>query len=312
MVLYAQLDRLKGEKIAELKAAGVEYDERMEELEKLEYPKPQPRLHLRHLQRLRREAPLGGRRRTSGPSRSRARCTSASCRSTTTCASTGCSAARACCCATCRDVYKALVQTVPERCRNRGASTTSSTVCARWCARWTPSLLDEWERMRNPGEAAIAPKPWWSRKPQGAHGGPRAFAARVRDELHRLLRALAQRRYLDALAHAGRDEGWASGRRRSWSRRWRRTSRSTRWWCSRPQARRPANTFLKEAGTAAVGGPAAHPGPRGPRRLDARLRDRPDRPQGGRRPASSSCGASAPEGLTLRKSRSGGRGSAPG
>ena len=35
-----QLDKLKGQKVAELKAAGVEYEERMAELEKLEYPKP--------------------------------------------------------------------------------------------------------------------------------------------------------------------------------------------------------------------------------------------------------------------------------
>jgi superfamily II RNA helicase len=40
VVLRQQLDKLKGEKVAELKAAGVEYDDRMAELEKLEYPKP--------------------------------------------------------------------------------------------------------------------------------------------------------------------------------------------------------------------------------------------------------------------------------
>jgi superfamily II RNA helicase len=39
-ILRRQLDKLKGDKVAELKAAGVEYDERMAELEKLEYPKP--------------------------------------------------------------------------------------------------------------------------------------------------------------------------------------------------------------------------------------------------------------------------------
>lgn len=39
-ILRRQLDRLKGEKLAELKQAGMEYDQRMEELEKLEYPKP--------------------------------------------------------------------------------------------------------------------------------------------------------------------------------------------------------------------------------------------------------------------------------
>src|SRR5205814_1696958 len=34
------LDKLKTQKVAEMKMAGIEYDERMEELEKLEYPKP--------------------------------------------------------------------------------------------------------------------------------------------------------------------------------------------------------------------------------------------------------------------------------
>src|SRR3954471_6175879 len=40
VILYAQLHELKGRKVAELKAQGLEYQERMEELEKLEWPKP--------------------------------------------------------------------------------------------------------------------------------------------------------------------------------------------------------------------------------------------------------------------------------
>jgi superfamily II RNA helicase len=40
LILRKQLDRIKGEKVMELKMAGVEYEERMAELEKLEYPKP--------------------------------------------------------------------------------------------------------------------------------------------------------------------------------------------------------------------------------------------------------------------------------
>ena len=40
VVLRAQLSKLKGEKVAELKAAGVEYEERMAILETLEHPKP--------------------------------------------------------------------------------------------------------------------------------------------------------------------------------------------------------------------------------------------------------------------------------
>ncbi|HEY7514770.1 MAG TPA: DUF3516 domain-containing protein, partial [Vicinamibacteria bacterium] len=40
LVLRRQLDRLKGTRVAEMKAEGLDYDQRMEELEKLEYPKP--------------------------------------------------------------------------------------------------------------------------------------------------------------------------------------------------------------------------------------------------------------------------------
>ena len=40
IILRKQLDRVKDQKMAEMKMAGIEYDERMEELEKLEYPKP--------------------------------------------------------------------------------------------------------------------------------------------------------------------------------------------------------------------------------------------------------------------------------
>jgi Domain of unknown function (DUF3516)/DEAD/DEAH box helicase len=40
IILRKQLDRVKDEKMAEMKMEGIEYDQRMEELEKLEYPKP--------------------------------------------------------------------------------------------------------------------------------------------------------------------------------------------------------------------------------------------------------------------------------
>jgi hypothetical protein len=40
LILRKQLDKVKGLAVAEMKAQGVDYDERMEKLEKLEYPKP--------------------------------------------------------------------------------------------------------------------------------------------------------------------------------------------------------------------------------------------------------------------------------
>ena len=40
IILRKQLDKVKDRKMAEMKADGIEYDQRMEELEKLEHPKP--------------------------------------------------------------------------------------------------------------------------------------------------------------------------------------------------------------------------------------------------------------------------------
>ncbi len=40
LILRRQLDRIKDRAIAQMKADGIEYEQRMEELEKLEYPKP--------------------------------------------------------------------------------------------------------------------------------------------------------------------------------------------------------------------------------------------------------------------------------
>ncbi len=40
LILRRQLDKLKGRAVAEMKAEGLDYDQRMEQLEKLEYPKP--------------------------------------------------------------------------------------------------------------------------------------------------------------------------------------------------------------------------------------------------------------------------------
>src|SRR5690606_2288575 len=40
IVLRKQLDRLKAEAVAKMKADGLEYDERMAQLDKIDYPKP--------------------------------------------------------------------------------------------------------------------------------------------------------------------------------------------------------------------------------------------------------------------------------
>ena len=61
IVLRRQLDKLKGEAVAKMKAEGLDYDQRMEQLEKLEYPKPMRDFIYGDVQRLRRPASLGRR-----------------------------------------------------------------------------------------------------------------------------------------------------------------------------------------------------------------------------------------------------------
>jgi superfamily II RNA helicase len=96
-ILRAQLSRRKTEKMAELKAAGVEYEERLAKLEELEHPKPCGSSCTRPSTRLRR-CTRGSRPRTSGRNPSRGKCSSATCRSATTSGTTASSAWRACCC----------------------------------------------------------------------------------------------------------------------------------------------------------------------------------------------------------------------
>jgi superfamily II RNA helicase len=201
-VLMAQLDRLKSETIERLKAEGVEYEQRMEELEKLEHPKPNrdfiydtfnafaekhpwvgtdniaPKSVAREL--LERFTSFGEYVREYGLQRSEGillRYLS--------------------------DAYKTLIQSVPRKFRTPeleelalSLGTLVRTVDA--------SLLEEWEALRDP----TAPRRGLEeerveltrRHTIDLANDPRALTARVRTELHRLLGALARRDYEEALS----------------------------------------------------------------------------------------------------------------
>ena len=61
VVLYRQLDRVKTERMDEMKAAGMEYDQRIAELETLEWPKPNRDFIYETFNAFSDEAPLGRR-----------------------------------------------------------------------------------------------------------------------------------------------------------------------------------------------------------------------------------------------------------
>ena len=75
------------------------------------------------------------------------------------------------------------------------------------------SLLDEWESLRVAPDATAA-SPEEAPAPFDLARHPRAFAARVRAELHRLVRALAERDYEEAsqCVREDADDSWDPAR----------------------------------------------------------------------------------------------------
>ena len=244
-ILYRQLDKLKGEKIAELKAQGVEYEERMAELEKLEYPKPNRDFIYATFNAFAEKHPWVGTENIRPKSIARdlverlvafndyvldyglERVEGLLLRYLT-------------------EAYKALVQTVPERYKDDAV--LDVVACLRTVVRGVDSsLIDEWERLRDPDAPIVPPSAELAvpPKPRDLAADPRAFAARVRNDLHRLLKALSQKAYAEAAATVFQREGdeWPAERLEAELGGY--FAEHTRI-DSTPLARRPHNTLLKQ------------------------------------------------------------------
>jgi superfamily II RNA helicase len=147
-ILRKQLDRIKSEKIAELKLSGVEYDDRMAELEKLEYPKPNRDFIYDTFNDFAALHPWVGMDNIRPKSIAREMYENFQSfadyiRDYDLHKSEGILLRYL------SDVYKVLIQTVPEAAKNE--SVYSVEVYLRALLKQIDSsLLDEWERMRNP------------------------------------------------------------------------------------------------------------------------------------------------------------------
>jgi superfamily II RNA helicase len=201
VVLYKQLDALKGEKVNELKAQGVDYADRMAELEKLEYPKPNRDFTYTTFNAFAEKHPWVGEENIRPKSVARdmfERCASFAdyVREYEIQRSEGVLLRYL------TDSYKTLSQTVPEA--NRTDELEDILAFLRTTLRTVDSsLLDEWEAMQAPEGATPAEAtpvgPIQERVPQ-LSDNPKALAIRVRNELHRLLKALSSRDWVGALA----------------------------------------------------------------------------------------------------------------
>jgi superfamily II RNA helicase len=197
-ILAQQLSALKTTKMGELKAAGVEYEERIAELEKLEYPKPMREFVYETFNLFARAHPWvrGDDVRPKSIAREmverfmdfneyvreyelgRAEGTLLRYLS---------------------DVYKALLQTVPARAKSPGVEEIEIFLRAMVRA-VDSSLLDEWERMfgvRTDAGAAPAETPEAPTEPDITRD-ERAFTVLVRGAVFQILRALAKKDWAQA------------------------------------------------------------------------------------------------------------------
>jgi superfamily II RNA helicase len=244
VILWKQLDRARGLAVAEMKAKGMEYDERMAELEKVEYPKPNRDFVYATFNEFAAKHPWVGAENIRPKSIAREMVEKFMTfadyvREYELQRSEGLILRYL------SETYKTLVQTVPESYRSEELLDVITFLRAT-VRGVDSSLVDEWERLRDAGfepaaqadpRAALGPPPLWA--------DPRAFAARLRNELHALLVALARKDWEAALAALEPGSDWTAARLEA---------ELAPYFAEHPRidttpaARRPHHTFVKDAG----------------------------------------------------------------
>ena len=192
VILRRQLDRLKGQKIAELKAQGMEYDDRMAELEKLEHPKPKPELFYGLFNAWSEKHPWIGTENIRLKSIAREmfeefRSFSDYVKLYELQRVEGVLLRHL------NGVYKVLKQTVPAAAKT-DAVQEMELYLGTMIRQVDSSLLDEWERLRNPGHRSQSEAP--EVRPPGAEEAAlditrnaREFTAAIRTQIFTFLRA---------------------------------------------------------------------------------------------------------------------------
>jgi len=221
LILRRQLDKLKGEAVARMKAEGLDYDQRMAELEKLEYPKPLRDFVYSTFNAFADRHPWVGEENIRPKSIAREmfegyRSFSDYVQEYDLERSEGLLLRHL------NSVYKVLRQTVPDGAKTDGL--VEMELYLRDMLRQVDSsLLDEWERMR---DAGYRPEEREELRPARPEGPPdvtrdrRAFTAAIRARLFAFLRAWSTGRDEAALAVLDADsdadgQAWTAERLRA-------------------------------------------------------------------------------------------------
>lgn len=194
-ILRAQIRKLKGQKIGELKAQGMEYDQRMEELEKIEHPKPRADFFYPLFNAWSDRHPWVGTENIR--LKSIAREMFEQFRSFADYIKLyELQRAEGVLLRHLNGVYKVLAQTVPEAAKTDAVREMQEYLRAM-LRQVDSSLLDEWEKLRDPdyrppsAEAPEVRPPGVEAAAQDVTRDPKAFAAAIRTKIFTLLRALA-------------------------------------------------------------------------------------------------------------------------
>jgi hypothetical protein len=201
-VLSAQHFKARGEAVAAMKAEGIEYEERMDLLEAVTYPRPQADLLEAAYNIYKRGHPWVADHELSPKSVARDMYERAM-----TFAEYisfyGLARSEGLVLRYLADAYKAMRQTVPEEAR-----TEELADLIEWLGELVrqvdSSLIDEWERLRNPVEEAAHLA---ADRPPAVTGNKRAFRVLVRNALFRRVELAALRKW-EELGELDGDDGW--------------------------------------------------------------------------------------------------------
>jgi superfamily II RNA helicase len=207
-VLSAQQFKARGEAVAQMKADGIEYDERMDLLESVSYPMPLADLLHAAYEIYRQGHPWVADHQLAPKSVARDMYERAM-TFTEYIGFYGLSRCEGLVLRYLAEAYRALRQTVPEEARTEELADLIEWL-GELVRQTDSSLIDEWSKLRDPGAEPGAPI---DERPPAVTGNPRAFRVLVRNAMFRRVELAALRRYFDLGdldAGAGWDaEAWA-------------------------------------------------------------------------------------------------------
>ncbi|MDQ3825201.1 MAG: DUF3516 domain-containing protein [Actinomycetota bacterium] len=203
-VLAAQLAKAKGEAVAAMKAEGIEYEQRMQLLEEVSYPMPLAELLDAAFETYRRGHPWVADHRLSPKSVARDIAQRAM-TFTEYVGFYGLARSEGLVLRYLAHAYQALRRSVPE-----DAKTEALRDLEEWLGELVrqvdSSLLDEWEKLRNPQAPETVPASLDDR-PTPVTANARAFRVLVRNALFRRVQLAARRQWAD-LGALDADNGW--------------------------------------------------------------------------------------------------------